>query len=197
VSAALIIGAATDLTQKWRLAAQQIEDCVISILVDALTSPARLLERLGNPEMPAGQIRTLLGRAARFATTLRSSPQRVKMVRELVEQVVVDEKTIIINLRRGALLGRDVRSDASEPDSGTIALTAAVEFKRRGAETKIVLPGLGQQNQLPRHDPALLKAIARGRAWFEELSTGRARSLRHLAERDGIAISVASWTSPS
>ena len=36
-------------------------------------------------------------------------------------------------------------------------------------------------------DPALIKAIARGRAWFEELSTGRARSLQELAKRDGIS----------
>jgi hypothetical protein len=33
---------------------------------------------------------------------------------------------------------------------------------------------------------ALIKAIARGRAWFEELATGRARSLQELARRDGI-----------
>ena len=36
-----------------------------------------------------------------------------------------------------------------------------------------------------RCDPALIKAIARGRAWFEELATGRARSLQELAKRDG------------
>jgi len=42
------------------------------------------------------------------------------------------------------------------------------------------------------------QAIARGRAWFEELAAGRARSLRELAERDGItvAMSGASSTSP-
>jgi hypothetical protein len=36
-------------------------------------------------------------------------------------------------------------------------------------------------------DPALLKAIVLGRAWFEELATGRARSLQELAKRDGIS----------
>jgi len=49
-----------------------------------------------------------------------------------------------------------------------------------------MLAGLSQQNQASRCDPALLKAIARGRAWFEELATGRARSLGQIAERDGI-----------
>ena len=34
--------------------------------------------------------------------------------------------------------------------------------------------------------PTLIKAIARGRAWFEELAAGRAQSLRELAKRDGI-----------
>jgi hypothetical protein len=66
-------------------------------------------------------------------------------------------------------------------------VTAAVAFTRRGAETKLVLPGLAQQNHSSRCDPALIKAIARGRAWFEELATGRARSLQQLAKRDGIS----------
>jgi hypothetical protein len=59
--------------------------------------------------------------------------------------------------------------------------------KRRGAETKLVLPGLAHQNHRARCDPALIKAIARGRAWFEELASGRARSLQELAKRDGIS----------
>ncbi len=48
------------------------------------------------------------------------------------------------------------------------------------------MAGLSQQNQPSRCDPTLLKAIARGRTWFEELATGRVRSLGQLAERDGI-----------
>jgi site-specific DNA recombinase len=48
------------------------------------------------------------------------------------------------------------------------------------------VPGLPQQNQASNCDPALIKAIARGRGWFDELATGRARSLRDLVERDGI-----------
>ena len=50
-----------------------------------------------------------------------------------------------------------------------------------------MLPGLAQHDRSSRCDPALIKAIARGRAWFEELATGRARSLNELARRDGIS----------
>jgi site-specific DNA recombinase len=188
LSAALIAEAAKEGLQSWRLAAQEIEDCVISILVDALTSPARLLERLSSPGMPGDQIRRLLGRATRLAALLRGAPgERAKIVRELVEQVIVDDKRIMIKMRRGALLGVEASLCASEEPSGsTIELTAAVDFKRRGAEIKLVLPGLAQHNHALRCDPALIKAIARGHAWFEEPATGRARSLQDLAKRDGI-----------
>ena len=66
-------------------------------------------------------------------------------------------------------------------------LTARLALRRRGVETKLVLPGLAQQKHSSRCDPVLIKAILRGRAWFEELASGRARSLQELASRDGIS----------
>jgi hypothetical protein len=162
---------------------------VIRILVDALTSPTRLLERFDTSGMSGDQIRTILGRVARAAAALSGSPGgRAKLVQRLVEKVVVDDKTMIIKVRRGPLLGGDVWSSASQdPADGAIELMAAVAFKRRGVETKLVLPGLAQRKHTSRGDPALIKAIARGRAWFEELATGRAQSLQELAKRDGIS----------
>jgi hypothetical protein len=187
VSTALITEAGTDRAQGWRLAAREIEEAVIRILADALTSPAKLVERLGAAGMPSDHVPKLLGRGARMAAALSGSPgERAKLVRELVEKIIVDEKTIIIKLRRGLLFGGDVPSSASEAVSDSaVELTAAVASTRRGAETRLVLPGLAQQIHSSRCDPALIKAIARGRAWFEELATGRARSLQELAKRDG------------
>jgi site-specific DNA recombinase len=82
----------------------------------------------------------------------------------------------------------DVTSSASgDGRDNAIELTAAVASKRRGAETKLVLPELAQQkHHHSRCNPALIKAIARGRSWFEELGTARARSLQELARHDGI-----------
>ena len=51
---------------------------------------------------------------------------------------------------------------------------------------RLVLPGVATQNESSRCNPTLIKGLARGRAWFEELAAGRGRSLRELAERDGI-----------
>jgi hypothetical protein len=50
---------------------------------------------------------------------------------ELVEKITVDEKTIIIKLRRGPLLAGDVPSSASEVGSeGAVELKAAAVFTR-------------------------------------------------------------------
>ena len=187
VSAALITDAGTD-REGWRLAAREIEEAVIRILADALTRPASLVERFGAAGMPSDQVRKLLNRAARMAAALGGSPgERAKLVRELVEKIIVDEKTIIIKLRRGLRLGEDVASSAEAASDSAVELTATAAFTRRGAETKLVLPGLAPQNHSLRCDPALIKAITRGRAWFEELVSGRARSLQKLAKRDGIS----------
>jgi site-specific DNA recombinase len=189
VSAALIGDAGTDRAQGWRLAASEIDEAVIRILADALTSPAKLVERFGAASMPSDQLRKLLSCASRIAEALGGSPlERAKLVRELIEKIIVDDKTIIIKLQRGLLLGGDIPSSVSEAArDSAVELTAATTFTRRGAETKLVLPGLAQQKRSLRCDPALIKAIARGRAWFEELATGRARSLQVLAKRDGIS----------
>jgi ParB-like chromosome segregation protein Spo0J len=38
-----------------------------------------------------------------------------------------------------------------------------------------------------KSDPALLKAFARARGWFEELASGRVRSMVEIARREGLA----------
>jgi hypothetical protein len=90
-------------------------------------------------------------------------------------------------MRRSAFLDGDVSLRASDATGSAIELTAAVEFKKRGAAIKLVLPGVAAHRDMhSKCDPALVKAIARGRAWFDELASGRARSLHELALRDGI-----------
>jgi hypothetical protein len=189
VSAALISESETGRAPGLRLAAAELDDAVIRILLDTFANPAKLLELFGTADMPAEQVRKLLGRAKRLAAMLNGSPgKRAMVVRDLVEKVIIAEDEMSIRIYRGPLLAGDVRSRASEtPIDAAIELTAAVEFKRRGAENRLVVPGVAYHNHDVRNDPALIKAIARGRVWFEELASGRARSLHELAKRDRIS----------
>jgi hypothetical protein len=54
--------------------AQEIEDSVIRVMADALTSPAMLIERFGTPNTPSDQTRKMLDRATRLAAALSRSP---------------------------------------------------------------------------------------------------------------------------
>jgi site-specific DNA recombinase len=181
VSAALISGTGTDHGQGLRLPAREVEDTVITILFDALSSPTTSFDRFGTANMSGDQIRRLLGRARRLAATLSaSSGQRTAIIRGLVDKVIVDDHLLTIRVRRDALLGETVASPAGKL---SFELKAAIAFRRCGTETKLVLP---EQNRSARCDPALLRTIARGRAWFKELATGRTRSLQELATREGI-----------
>jgi hypothetical protein len=121
--------------------------------------------------MSGDQTRKMLARAARLVASLAGSfEQRSPAIRELVEQVTVDQQTIIIKVRRGPLLDRPMSSALDAPSDGAIELTTAVSIKRRGVGTRLVLLD-AQHNHSARCDPALVKAIARGRAWFDELVT--------------------------
>jgi hypothetical protein len=188
ISATRVPETAEDPIRAWRLPAQEIEDCVISVLIDALTNPASLLDRLDIADLPSHQMRRLLGRAARFAATLGNSHgDRAKVIRGLVERVIVEEERIVVAMRRSAFSDGEVPLQPPNSSGSAMELTAAVEFKRRGAAIKLVLPGVAShRNGRSKCDPALVKAIARGRAWFDELAAGRARSLQELAVRDGI-----------
>jgi site-specific DNA recombinase len=59
-----------------------------------------------------------------------------------------------------------------------------LQMKRRGVETRLVLPG---EIQVSRTDSALLRALARGYQWFGELVAGTASSTRQIATREGVS----------
>ncbi len=57
-------------------------------------------------------------------------------------------------------------------------------MRRRGVETRIIIAA---GSDLPRKvGPALLKAVTRAKAWFEELASGRVHSLADIAWRENI-----------
>ena len=59
-------------------------------------------------------------------------------------------------------------------------------IRRRGVEMRLVLDGGEKGSSDVRVDPALVKAIVRGRQWFEQLVSGRAGSLIEIAKTEGV-----------
>jgi hypothetical protein len=61
-----------------------------------------------------------------------------------------------------------------------------MQLKRRGVELRLIV---GDHNRSATFvDLSLLKAVARAHRWFDEISTGKARSLAEIAAREGLAV---------
>jgi site-specific DNA recombinase len=66
----------------------------------------------------------------------------------------------------------------------TIARVFPMQIRRRGFEMRLVLQG--SRAPAPLADLALIKAIARGRQWADDLLSGRVESVAALARREGV-----------
>jgi hypothetical protein len=125
--------------------------------------------------------------AANLATELESGSglaQR-ELLDRLVERVVVGTSSIEVHLKRHALAARLVGDgQAAVGRDDPILVEAPIRIARRGVETRLVIEGNDAAERDP--DPALVKAVARGHAWFEDLVSGRAKSIADIAEREGV-----------
>ena len=101
---------------------------------------------------------------------------------ELVEKAVLTDEGIRLGLKISVPWG----GPGSAPLHKVLHLFRFVPLtvKRRGVEMRLIING-GDEPRKP--DPALLKAFARAEGWFEELASGRVRSLVEIARREGLA----------
>ena len=161
---------------------------MIRIIAAALTDRAALIERLGVRGVSAEQSRLMLDRAASLAKTLlQGSPgERATLARDIIEQVTIGQSEIGIALRKRLLVVATGAARETSPDD-MMLLSAPAAFRRRGVETKLVLPAAVQMDKPGRIDAALLKAVARARLWFEQLAAGEASSLQAIADRQGVS----------
>jgi site-specific DNA recombinase len=177
ISRALIREAGSDHARGWRLPAHDIEQAMIGALVRALGNRAFLIERVSSSEASAEQIRTLFDKAGRIATMLDkgTAPERARVLCDLVERLVIEEDKLVVTMRRAAL---------TETGADPISLSVPVRFRRRGVEMKLVIAD--NTARPARLDPALIKSVARGHLWFDDVASGRAASLQAIAEREGV-----------
>ena len=99
---------------------------------------------------------------------------------------MIEDSAISIAVRKRLLVAETGAASETSPNH-TILLSAPVAFRRRGVETKLVLPSALDTQNAGRIDAALVKAVARGRIWFEQLAAGGAASLEAIAHRAGVS----------
>ena len=170
-----------------RIPAHEIEDAVKDALASFLHDSVALIEKLELEHAQPGQLKALLEAAIGLQIEVHAETDAAigKIFERIIDRVIVSRKSIQIEMDRKRLVACLSNSDNREglkhlaPGSDPITLERPIEFTRRGAETILLIDAEGNSQQSNR-DPALIKAVALGHVWFEDLVSGRYASDREL-----------------
>jgi DNA invertase Pin-like site-specific DNA recombinase len=160
--------AAADRSRRWRLPAREIERLVGEAVVALFADRAELARLAREAQTNEARVSELLEGVRRWSGKPLEVAQRVDLGAE--------EMTVHVDL--SSFLGEE---------DAVVRHVIPARIRRRGVEMRLVLDGGEKGSGDDRVDPALLKAIVRGRRWFEDLASGRARSLLEIAEAEGVS----------
>lgn len=149
--------------RRWRLAAREIEQFVTTQANKVFGEPEELVRLLRRTEIPERRIPDLVSELRGW----RGKPE------DLVARVDLACERITIQI--------DI-SDVAGESGATLHHHVPAITRRRGIETRLVL--LSEKSPLgdSRVDAPLVKAIVRARGWFDDLVSGRARSLEEIGK---------------
>jgi site-specific DNA recombinase len=140
------------------------------------------LEALEKSGIDSPDLRATLESASNFSRRLQNEADAPAALVEIVSKVEMRDDGITVTLRIEVQCSRAGLRTTSNLD---LSRFVPLRMKRRGVETRIIIAA---GDDLPRKvDPALLKAVARSKGWFEELASKRVRSLTDIARREKIA----------
>jgi site-specific DNA recombinase len=182
VSKALVRGSRVEGQRGWRVPGPELERAVAIAARSILDDKAAILEALRGAGMGDTDVNQVFTLVAEWRERLLAERERSTALIELVEKVVLTDEGIRLELNIAAPCGGTV----TDPLRKVLQLFRFVplKVKRRGVEMRLIING-GDEPRKP--DPALLKAFARARGWFEELASGRVGSLVEIARREGLA----------
>jgi site-specific DNA recombinase len=166
VSQAVMQDRAQEAGSITRLPAHQLEQAVMDAVFDVLAKGER---------------------TRRAASQLRELGQRDRdqALRRVVRRVEVSETRIAVAMLPSALEGLDRGARPDNEDDGPSTIELPFTIVRRDNGARVLATGAA----MPAVDSsasALIKAVARGYAWRQQLMNGSARSTTEIAQKEGV-----------
>lgn len=181
VSKRLVNGGGADNGKGWRLPAPEIERAAATAARQVLGDRPGLLEALEKADIESPDTRATFEASAALAERLAKGAEAAPCLVELIERVELRDDGISVTLNlQVPCLKAGVRTTSLLKLSRVVP----VKIRRRGVETRVVIAAGAEPAR--KLDPALLKALARARAWFDELAAGRVRSFAEIARRESL-----------
>ncbi|MAL80426.1 MAG: hypothetical protein CMN55_15180 [Sneathiella sp.] len=171
----------------WRLSARTLEATVIRPVKDLLHDQQRLMDLLEFANPAPSLLQTLKLKADELAGKLvdDDTGHQQAILQALIHRVGLSADAITIDLSRKALAKLLTMEEniASNKHDDIIPLNLAITLQRKGVEAKLVIAG---QSSGRRPDPDLCRLIAQARHWFDQLASGKAGSVKEIAEREKV-----------
>ena len=175
-----------------RLPAAEIEAATVQTIASFLRDGGEVLRQLS--DLSSDQARRAVKAAGEVSDRLGSrADTAATLVRSLVRRVTFRGQTLVVELNGAGLRRTLMLSDATaengdranyrDSDEPDVTLSAPIDVKRRGSQMKLVVDGERTDRAI---DLSLVTAIARGHCWARMLTSGEARSLEEIAEREGV-----------
>ena len=163
----------------WRLPAHEIETAVVAELQRFLADRQRLATALKRFQLQTRKLNDALEIASDLCTKLDAFASRREAALKLIKRVLLSDSRLAIELTLGAVMSDDARA----PLTVIHRLTMPIDLSQQNGGA-IVLASPPDRSAAA--DPALVKALGRGFAWFEELATGRVDTVTAIAKRERV-----------
>ncbi len=183
VSRKLVRGSAGEVRDGWRLSAPEIERSVAVAASQVLKDQAAIAELLHLAGASPTEIDAARKAAQARSKAIDDAPQAAaSAVAGLVKRVELGKGGLKLSLSLAGLIPQ--AAQLTNGAEAQITRFIPLQLKRRGVEMQLVFQG--EANELRSRDPALLKAVARGYRWFNQLASGASADTLKIAKRERV-----------
>jgi site-specific DNA recombinase len=175
-----------------RIPAPDIEKAVVDRLLEWFEKPEQLLHALHDETVamqpPEGFLDRLVVQAAATVQRWRQriAEDRTEFLKNVIERVIIHSNHIEFRLRVPALVNEILRGESPTPGlTKTASIECSFRHVRQGRAVRLVVGDSSPTTNASRK--AILKAIARARRWYEQLTTGEAESIAQLANMHSLS----------
>jgi DNA invertase Pin-like site-specific DNA recombinase len=189
VSRGLITDPGRALQPSWRLPAAEVERLIVKQIGEFLIDRNEIWALCKEAKLSHQEAGSALKRTNELAQDLLRGPDRARrrLLLHLVKTIIIHTDRIVMELSRAGLLKQLSESVAIESrakeDDRTIVLNTSCQFRWRGMEMRLVIGDKSGGEGTP--DATLIAALVRAHAWWQELCSGKSRSIKELSDRDG------------
>jgi len=168
-----------------RIPAHDLEVAAIGRILKFLKSPKEVLGALApaGKRSRGGRYSQLLSQASDKVASWSesSSGSRERLIKAIVERVVIHPDEVEILIRKDALIHQLAGKTAPQLEAGRemVALRCPFRHAVQGKAVRLIVGD--QQAPLAASTVAILKAIARARKWRDQIIAGEASGIRDLA----------------